>query len=59
MIGFKENPGSVEIDLLPGGGKVDPGPLTVPTNRLPRDYGVNAKVRDAYLEAWDKIHSAI
>jgi hypothetical protein len=40
MNGFKENPGSkmtvtdrdtrVEIDLLPGGDKVDPGPLTLP-----------------------------
>jgi hypothetical protein len=40
MNGFKDNPGStmtvtdgetkVEIDLLPGGGKVDPGPLTLP-----------------------------
>jgi hypothetical protein len=40
MNGFKENPGSkmtvtdretkVEIDLLPGGNKVDPGPLTLP-----------------------------
>src|SRR6266851_2177293 len=40
MNGFKANPGSkmtvtdretkVEIDLLPGGSKVDPGPLTLP-----------------------------
>src|SRR5438067_7258488 len=40
MNGFAENPGSkmtvtdretrVEIDLLPGGSKVDPGPLTFP-----------------------------
>ena len=40
MNGFKENPGSgmtvtdretkVEIDVLPGGGKVGPGPLTFP-----------------------------
>ncbi len=40
MNGFKENPGSkmtvmdqetkVEVDLLPGGGKLDPGPLTFP-----------------------------
>jgi hypothetical protein len=40
MNGFKQNPGSkmtvtdretgVEIDLLPGGEKVDPGPLTLP-----------------------------
>jgi hypothetical protein len=38
--GFKQNPGSkmtvtdretkVEVDLLPGGKKVDPGPLTLP-----------------------------
>src|ERR1700730_7114313 len=38
--GFKENPGSkmtmtdretkVEVDLLPGGSKIDPGPLTLP-----------------------------
>jgi hypothetical protein len=28
MNGFKEN--AVEIDLLPGRGKVDPGPLTLP-----------------------------
>jgi hypothetical protein len=39
MNGFKENPGSktvtdretrVEVDLLPGGSKVDPGPFTLP-----------------------------
>jgi hypothetical protein len=40
MNGFRENPGSkmtvtdretkVEVDLLPGGKKVDPGPLTLP-----------------------------
>src|SRR6266496_3318599 len=40
MNGFKENPGSkmtvtdrdtkVEVDLLPGGSKIDPGPLTLP-----------------------------
>jgi hypothetical protein len=40
MNGLKENPGpkmtvtdretKVEVDLLPGGGKVDPGPLTLP-----------------------------
>src|SRR6266496_274513 len=40
MNGFKENPGSkmtvtdretkVEVDVLPGGGKVGPGPLTFP-----------------------------
>ena len=109
MNGFKENPGSkmtvtdretrVEIDLLPGGSKVDPGPLTFPVptrvssepqiltlqdlisiklstyigrgvhriqdyadvvklieaNHLPRGYDVEAKVRDAYQEAWDEI----
>lgn len=40
MNGFRENPGSkmtvtdretrVEVDLLPAGGKMDPGPLTLP-----------------------------
>jgi hypothetical protein len=40
MNGFKQNPGSkttvtdretkIEVDLLPGGKKVDPGPLTLP-----------------------------
>src|SRR6266478_2214544 len=40
MNGFKENPGSkmtvtdretkVEVDLLPGGSKLDPGPLVLP-----------------------------
>lgn len=40
MNGFKQNPGSkmtvtdretkIEVDLLPGGSKVDPGPLTLP-----------------------------
>jgi hypothetical protein len=111
MNGFKENPGSkmtvtdretrVEIDLLPGGSKVDPGPLTFPVptlvsnkpqiltlqnlislklstyigcgvhriqdyadvvklieaNHLPRDYDIDAKVREAYQKAWDEIHS--
>lgn len=96
MNGFQEN----EIDLLPGGQKLDPGPLTFPVpthvsdepqiltlqklisfklstyigrgvhriqdyadvvklieaNRLPRDYDVDAKVRDAYQKAWDEIH---
>jgi hypothetical protein len=110
MNGFKENPGSrmtvtdretkVEIDLLPGGGKVDPGPLTLPVplqvsdkpqvlalpslvssklstyigrgiqrvqdyadvaklieaNDLPRDYGVDPKVRDLYHNTWDELH---
>jgi hypothetical protein len=100
--GFKANPGSkmtvtdretkVEVDLLPGGGKVDPGPLTLPmpvgvsgepqvltleklisaklstyigrgidrmqdyadvvkltqANHLPREYGIDPKVRDLY-----------
>lgn len=110
MNGFKENPGSkmtitdretkVEIDLLPGGGKLDPGPLTLPmptrvsdqpqvltlerlissklstyigrgieraqdyadvvkliqANRLLRDFGVDAKVRDLYQKIWDELH---
>jgi hypothetical protein len=109
--GFKENPGSkmtvtdretrVEIDLLPGGSKVDPGPLTLPVptqvsdepqilmleglissklstylgrgieraqdyadvvkliqaNRLPREYGVDPKVRDLYHAMWDELHA--
>src|SRR5713101_2862642 len=108
--GFKENPGSkmtvtdretkVEVDLLPGGKKVDPGPLTLPmpahvsekpqiltldklisaklstyigrgidrsqdyadvvklvqANHLPRDYGVDPKVRDEYHKIWDGLH---
>src|SRR5260370_38844642 len=47
MNGFRANPGSkmtvtdretrVEIDLLPGGGKVDPGPLTLPVPTLVSD----------------------
>jgi len=47
MNGFKENPGSkmtvtdretrVEVDLLPGGSKVDPGPLTLPVPTLVSD----------------------
>jgi hypothetical protein len=92
----------VEIDLLPGGSKLDPGPLTFPApahvsnqpqiltlqnlislklstyigrgvhriqdyadvvklveaNQLPRDYDVDARVRDAYQKAWDELHSA-
>lgn len=111
MNGFKENPGSqmtvtdretkVEIDLLPAGGKVDPGPLTLPVpthvsdepqilrleglissklstyigrgidraqdyadvvkliqaNGLPREYGVDTKVRDLYQKTWDELHA--
>ena len=111
MNGFKENPGSkmtvtdretkVEIDLLPGGSKVDPGPLALPvpthisdkpqilaleglissklstymgrgidraqdyadvvkliqTNRLPREHGIDPKVRDLYYQIWDELHS--
>jgi hypothetical protein len=111
MNGFKENPGSkmtvtdrdtkVEIDLLPGGGKVDPGPLSLPVpahvsdkpqiltleglissklstymgrgieraqdyadvvkliqaNRLPREFGIDPRVRDLYLEMWDELHA--
>lgn len=110
MNGFKANPGSkmtvtdretkVEVDLLPGGKKVDPGPLTLPmpthvsdkpqlltlerlissklstymgrgidrtqdyadvvklvqANHLPRDYGVDSKVRDEYHKIWDALH---
>ena len=110
MNGFKANPGSkmkvtdretkVEIDVLPDGGNVGPGPLTLPmptkvsdqpqlltlpklisiklssyigngakrlwdaadvsnliqVNNLPRDYLVDAKVRDAYHKLWDEIH---
>lgn len=110
MNGFRQNPGSgmtvtdretkVEIDLLPGGKKVDPGPLTLPmptdvsdepqiltldmlisaklstymgrgiersqdyadvvrlaqANHLPRDFGVDPKVRDEYLKMWDELH---
>ncbi|MGH9667317.1 MAG: hypothetical protein ACRD9L_23080 [Bryobacteraceae bacterium] len=109
MNGFKANPGSmtvtdretkVEINLLPGGKKVDPGPLTFPmpthvsekpqiltlerlisaklstyigvgvhraqdyadvvklieANRLPREYGVDLKVRDEYQKIWDELH---
>jgi len=110
MKGFKANPGSrmtvtdretkVEVDPLPGGGKVDPGPLPLPVpthissepqiltleslissklstyigrgidrvqdyadvvklisvNHLPRDYGINVKVRDTYHKIWDELH---
>jgi len=107
--GFKANPGSkmtvtnretkVEVDLLPGGKKVDPGPLTLPThvsekpqvltldklissklstymgrgidrtqhyadvvklvqaNLLPKDYGVDPKVRELYHAIWDGLHA--
>jgi hypothetical protein len=108
--GFKANPGSrmtvtdrdtkVEVDLLPGGRKVDSGPLTLPmptqvsdtpqiltlealissklstylgrgieraqdyadvvkliqANRLPRDCGFDAAVRDEYQSIWDGLH---
>jgi hypothetical protein len=108
--GFKQNPGSrmtvtdretkVEVVLLPGGKKVDSGPLTLPlpkhvsekpqiltleqlisaklstylgrgiersqdhadvvklvqANRLPRDFGVDPKVRDEYHSIWDALH---
>jgi hypothetical protein len=111
MNGFKENPGSkmtvmdretkVEVDLLPGGSKVDPGPLTLPVpthvssepqvltldrlissklstyigrgverlqdyadvakliqaNDLPREHGVDPKVRHLYHKLWDEIHA--
>ncbi len=110
MNGFKANPGSkmtvtdretkVEVHLLPGGKKVDPGPLTLPmpihvsgqpqvltleklissklstyigcgivrsqdyadvvelvqANDLPRDFGVDAKVREEYQKLWDGLH---
>ena len=108
--GFRENPGpamtvtdretKVEVDLLPGGAKVDPGPLTLPmptlvsntprfltlerlissklstyigrgihraqdyadvaklieANHLPRDFGIDPKIRDEYQKMWDDIH---
>jgi hypothetical protein len=110
MNGFQENPGSkmtvtdretkVEVDLLPGGRKVDAGPLTLPmpthvsdkpqiltlqsliscklstyigrgiqraqdyadvvklieVNHLPREYGIDANVRDSYRKIWDELH---
>jgi len=110
MNGFKANAGSkmtvtdretkVEVVLLPGGKKLDPGPLSFPmpdhvseepqilaldklisaklstyigvgvhraqdfadvvklieANRLPRDFGVDPKVRDEYQKTWDEIH---
>jgi hypothetical protein len=108
--GFQENPGSsmtvtdretkVEVDLLPGGGKMDSGPVALPmptevsmqprfldleklisaklstyvargiqraqdyadvaklmsVNRLPRDFGVNAAVRQLYEKLWDELN---
>jgi hypothetical protein len=108
--GFRANPGpkmtvtdretKVEVDLLPGGQKLDPGPLTLPmpnqvsdtpqvltletlisaklstyigrgidrtqdyadvvkltqVNQLPRDFGVDPKVRDLYRKLWDELH---
>jgi hypothetical protein len=110
MNGFRENPGSkmtitdretkVEVHLLPGGQKVDSGPLTSPVpvhvsdepqiltleklissklstyigrgverlqdpadvvkliqgNNLPRDFGIDPKVRDQYRKIWDALH---
>jgi hypothetical protein len=107
--GFRQNPGSkmtvtdretkVEVDVLPGGEKVDPGPLTLPmpthvsdkpqiltleklisaklstyigrgiersqdhadvvkliqANHLRRDFGVDPKVRDLYVQIWDAL----
>ncbi len=110
MNGFVANPGpkmtvtdretKVEVDLLPGGQKVDSGPLTLPmpvrvsdepqvltleklisaklstyigrgivrtrdyadvveltqANHLPREYGIDPKVRDLYGRIWDELH---
>jgi hypothetical protein len=110
MNGFRQNPDSkmtvtdletkVEVDFLPGGKKVDPGPLTLPmpthvsekpqiltleklisaklstylgrgiersqdqadvvklvlANHLPRDFGVDPKVRNEYHKIWDELH---
>jgi len=112
MNGFKRNVGSkmtvtdretkVEVDLLPGGERIDPGPLTLPmptlvsdkpqiltleklisaklstyigrgidrsqdyadvvqlvkANRLPRDFGVDSKVRDEYHKIWDGLRGS-
>jgi hypothetical protein len=109
--GFRENSGSkmtvtdretkVEVDLLPAGSKVDPGPLTLPVptlvsdepqvlslgdlissklstyigrgiaraqdyadvvklieaNELPREFGVDSKVRDLYRNTWDELYT--
>ena len=108
--GFRSNPGSkmtvtdretkVEVDLLPGGQRMDTGPLTLPVptmvsdepqilpldrlisaklstylgrgiersqdqadvvklvmaNNLPRDFGVDPKVRDEYQRIWDGLY---
>jgi len=107
MSGFSNNRGmvtdretKVEVDILPGGKKIDPGPLTLPmptqvsdkprilkleklisaklstyigrgiersqdhadvvkliqVNDLPRDFGVDPKVRAAYRDIWDALH---
>ncbi len=110
MNGFRASPGSqmpvtnretkVEVDLLPGGRRVDSGPLALPmptqvsdqpqiltlamlissklstyigrgiertqdladvvelvqSNRLPREYGVDPKVRHRYHQMWDELH---
>jgi hypothetical protein len=111
MNGFKQNPGSkmtvmdretnVEVDLRPGGSKLDPGPLTFPmpphvssepqilplqnlissklstyigrgidraqdyadvvtlikVTHLPRNYDVDAKVRELYRKLWDELNT--
>jgi len=111
MNGFKKNAGSnmtvtdretkVEVDILPGGKKIDAGPLPLPmptqvsdkprilklerlisaklstyigrgiersqdhadvvkliqVNDLPRDFGVDPKVRAAYRDIWDALHT--
>jgi len=110
MNGFKKNAGwnmtvtdretKVEVDILPGGKTIDPGPLPLPlptrvsdkprilkleklisaklstyigrgiersqdhadvvkliqVNDLPRDFGVDPKVRAMYHEIWDALH---
>jgi len=110
MNGFKANPGpkmtvtdresKVEIDVLPGDGKVGPGPVSFPmptkvseerqiltlrelislklsshmgnpidraqdhadaikliqVNHPPRDFGIDAKVQEAYQALWDQIY---
>lgn len=112
MNGFKANRGSqmtltdretkVEVDLLPGGKKVDLGPLTLPmptdvsgqpqiltleklissklstfmgrgieraqdyadvvrlvqANHLPREYGVDPKVRELFCKIWDELNAS-
>jgi hypothetical protein len=111
LYGFRLNHGStftltdretkVEVDILPGGRKLDPGPLTLPmphsvsaqpqilgleqlisaklstyigrgiarskdladvvelikANRLPRDFGVDAKVQAEYQKTWDALNT--